>query len=135
MSTVVTEHPNATVVRRGYAAFNTADIPTLMEVFHEDACWDTPGRGPLAGSFHGRDAILGHFGQYGGLTAGTFQANLLGVVSNEDGTVVGIHQNTAQRDGKTLDVGCCILFEIRDGRIVDGREHFFDLHAWDEFWV
>ena len=22
-----------------------------------------------------------------------------------------------------------------DGRIVDGREHFYDLHAWDEFWA
>lgn len=135
MSTVVTEHPNATVVRRGYAAFNTADIPTLMEVFHEDACWHTPGRGPLAGTFQGRDAVFGHFGQYGGLTGGSFQANLLDVVANVDGTVVGIHQNTAARDGKSLDVGCCILFEIRDGKVVDGREHFFDLHAWDTFWA
>ena len=56
-------------------------------------------------------------------------------MSNGDGTVVGIHQNTAQRDGKALDVGCCIVFEIRDGRVVDGREHFFDLHAWDAFWA
>jgi len=135
MSTVVTEHPNATVVRRGYAAFNTSDIPTLREVFDENACWHTPGRSPLAGSFQGRDAVLGHFGQYGDLSSGTFQANLLGVVSDEDGTVVGVHQNAAQRDGKTLDVSCCILFEIRDGHIVDGREHFFDLHAWDNFWA
>jgi len=134
MSTVITEHPNATLVRRGYAAFNTADIEALMEVFHEDACWHTPGRGPLGGSFQGRDEVFGHFGQYGGLTAGTFQADLLDVVTNEDGTVVGIHRNTAQKDGKTLDVGCCIVFEIRDGRLVDGREYFFDLHAWEEFW-
>ena len=21
-----------------------------------------------------------------------------------------------------------------DGRVIDGREHFFDLYAWDEFW-
>jgi ketosteroid isomerase-like protein len=24
---------------------------------------------------------------------------------------------------------------LRDGRLVDGREYFFDLHAWDEFWA
>jgi hypothetical protein len=24
---------------------------------------------------------------------------------------------------------------VVDGRIVDGREHFYDLHAWDEFWA
>jgi len=135
MSTTVTEHPNVALVRRGYTAFNTADIPTLMELFHEDACWHTPGRSPLAGSFQGRDAVFGHFGQYGGLTAGTFQADLREIVANEDGTVVGIHQNTAQRDGRTLDVSCCLLFDIRDGRLVDGREYFLDLHTWDEFWA
>jgi ketosteroid isomerase-like protein len=132
---VATEHPNAALVRRGYAAFNTADMETLAELFHEDACWHTPGRGPLAGSYQGRDAVFGHFGQYGGLTAGTFRANVQEVLTNEDGTVVGIHQNTAERDGKILDVRCCIVFDIRDGQLVDGREYFFDLHAWDEFWA
>ena len=36
--------------------------------------------------------------------------------------------------GRKLDVNCCIVFEVKDGRIVDGREQFFDLHAWVEFW-
>jgi ketosteroid isomerase-like protein len=134
MDTVITEHPNAVLVRRGYAAFNTADMATLTELFHEDSAWHTPGRSPLAGSYQGRDAVFGHFGQYGGLTAGTFQAELEAVVANDDGTVVGIHRNTGQKDGKTLDVACCIVFDIKDGQLVDGREYFFDLHAWDEFW-
>jgi len=56
------------------------------------------------------------------------------VLTDEDGRVIGIHRNTAERDGKKLDVQCCIVFEIEDGRLIDGREHFFDLHAWDEFW-
>jgi ketosteroid isomerase-like protein len=135
MTTVIAEHPNATLIRRGYEAFNTADIGTLVQIFHEDACWHTPGRSPLAGSFRGRDAVLGHFGQYGALTAGTFRANLEDVAASGTGTVVGIHRNTAERDGKTLDVACCIVFTIRDGLCVDGREHFFDLAAWDEFWA
>jgi ketosteroid isomerase-like protein len=37
-------------------------------------------------------------------------------------------------NGKHLDVGNCIVFELTDGRITDGREHFHDLYAWDEFW-
>jgi uncharacterized protein len=40
----------------------------------------------------------------------------------------------AERNGKKLDVYCCIAFEIRDGRVVDGWEYFEDLYAWDEFW-
>ena len=57
------------------------------------------------------------------------------VLASDDGRVVGIHHNSAQRNGKRLDVGCCIVFQVKDGRIVSGREHFYDLYAWDEFWA
>ena len=28
----------------------------------------------------------------------------------------------------------CIVFQLKDGRVTDGREHVADLYAWDEFW-
>jgi len=40
-----------------------------------------------------------------------------------------------QRKRKRLDTGCCIVFEVKGGRIVDGRVHFYDLHNWDPFWL
>ena len=125
---------NAELVRRGYAAFNTADMATLTELFDESASWHTPGRGPLAGDHEGREATFAQFGQYGGQTAGTFQATLEDVLATDDGRVVGVHHNTAERNGKHLDVRACVVFELKDGRVIDGREHFFDLYAWDEFW-
>jgi uncharacterized protein len=125
---------NADLVRRGYAAFNAADIPTLNELFDARASWHTPGRSAIAGDYAGRDAAFAQFGRYGGETNGTFKAELQEVLADDDGHVVGVHHNTAERNGKRLDVGCCIVFEIKDGRVVDGREHFFDVHAWDEFW-
>jgi len=48
--------------------------------------------------------------------------------------VAGRHHNSGERNGKLLDVDCCIVFELKDGRIVDGSEHFYDLHNWDGFW-
>jgi len=125
---------NAETVRRGYAAFNAGDMKTLTELFDEGATWHTPGRSPVAGDHKGRDAAFAQFGKYGGQTGGTFKAALLHVLKGDDGRVVGIHRNTAERNGKRLDVGCCIVFEFKDGRVVDGREHIYDLHAWDEFW-
>ena len=125
---------NAETVRRGYAAFNAADLKTLTELFDESASWHTPGRSPIAGDRKGRDAIFAQFGRYGGDTAGTFKATLLDVLKSDDGRVIGIHRNTAERGGKRLEVGCCIVFEFKNGRVVDGREHFYDLYAWDEFW-
>lgn len=125
---------NAEVVRRGYAAFNAADMKALTEIFHENASWHTPGRSRIAGDHSGRDAAFAHFGCYVGETGGTFKAELLHLLTSDDGCVVGVHHNSGERNGKRLDVGCCIVFEIRDGQIFDGREHFYDVHAWDEFW-
>ena len=125
---------NAELIRRGYAAFNAGDMDTLMGLFDENASWHTPGRSPIAGDNVGREAAFAQFGRYGGDTGGTFKAELRELLADDDGRVVGIHHNTAERDGKTLDVDCCLVFQVRDGKVVDGREHFYDLHAWDEFW-
>lgn len=128
------EGTNAAIVRRAYEAFNTSDLETLAEIFHEDSSWHTPGRSPIAGDNRGREAVFAQFGSYVGDTGGTFKATLQAVFESEDGRVVGLHHNSAQRNGKLLDTGCCITFELEDGKIVSGREHFFDLYNWDAFW-
>lgn len=125
---------NAEVVRRGYQAFNAGDIKTLTELVPENASWHTPGRSPIAGDHRGREAVFAQFGRYGGETGGTFKATLRHVLASGDGRVVGIHHNSGERNGKRLDVDCCIEFQVKDGRMISGREHFYDLHAWDEFW-
>lgn len=125
---------NAETVRRGYAAFNSGDMKTLTEIFHESASWHTPGRGLLAGDRKGREATFALFGRYAGETGGTFKATLLHVLKSDDGRVVAIHHNTAKRDGKQLDVDCCLVCEFKDGRVTGGWEYFFDLYAWDKFW-
>ena len=126
---------NAELVRRGYAAFNTADVATLMEIMDENVTWNTPGSSTIAGEYRGRDAVFGQFGRYGGETAGTFHADLKQVFTAPDGSVVGLHHNTGERNGKRLDTDCCVVFEIRNGKLVSGREHFRDLGNWDSFWA
>ena len=131
---VQTEIDNAEVVRRGYAAFNAADVATLTELMDENVSWHTPGRSPIAGDYLGRDAVFGQFGRYGGDTNGTFKAELKQLFSADDGRVIGLHHNSAERNGKRLDTDCCIVFEIENGKVKSGTEHFFDLHNWDQFW-
>jgi uncharacterized protein len=125
---------NAAIVRRGYDAFNRGDLATLTGLFGDDVSWHTPGRSPLAGDVVGRKAVFARLGRYLAETGGTFRADLKRVLTDEDGRVIGIHHNVAERGGRHLDVYCIVVFELEDGRIVDGREHFDDLSAWDEFW-
>jgi uncharacterized protein len=125
---------NVEIMRRAYEAFNAADIDTLTELFDESVVWHLPGRSSMADDYQGRDATLAYFGQIGEKTGGTFQAELQQLFAGDDGRVIGLQRSTGERDGKRLDVSNCIVFELKDGKVVDGREHFNDLYAWDEFW-
>jgi len=125
---------NVAVMRRAYEAFNTGDIDTLTQLFDESAVWHLPGRSSFADDYQGRDATLAYFGQLAQETGGTFRAELKHLAADDDGHVVGIHRSTGDRNGKHLDVADSIVFKLKDGRIIDGREHFEDLYAWDAFW-
>ena len=126
---------NEAIVRRGYEAFNSGDMDTLVELFDESAVWHTPGRSWPSNEYQGREATLAYFGRLGQETGGTFQAELQqDLLADDDGHVVAIQRSRAERDGKQLDVDNLIVFQLEDGRITDGREHFHDLYAWDEFW-
>jgi uncharacterized protein len=125
---------NVATMRRAYEAFNTGDIDTLTELFDESAVWHLPGRSSMATDYQGRDATLAYFGRIGQETGGTFRAELKDLTADDDDRVVGIQRSTGDRNGKHLDVSDCIVFQLKDGRITDGREHFEDLYAWDEFW-
>src|SRR5437763_9523681 len=126
---------NAAIMRRAYAAFNSGDMNTLIALFDDGVVWHLPGRSRFADDYQGRDATLGYFGQLAQETGGTFRAELQHLLADDEDRAIDIQRSTAQRDGKHLDVGNCIVFELKDGRITDGREHFHDLYAWDEFWT
>jgi ketosteroid isomerase-like protein len=125
---------NAAVIRRGYEAFNSGDMATLTELFDEGAVWHLSGRSSMANDYQGRDAAFAYFGRLGQETGGTFRAELERLLADDDDRVVGIQRNTAEREGKQLDDPICLVFQLRDGRIIEGWEHHRDLYAWDEFW-
>jgi uncharacterized protein len=130
----MTADENVAIMRRAYEAFNAGDLDTVSETFDESVVWHLPGRSSMADDYEGREATLAYFGHLAQETGGTFRAELQHLAADGDNRVVGIHRSKADRDGKHLDVADCIVFELKDGRVTDGREHFENLYAWDEFW-
>jgi ketosteroid isomerase-like protein len=124
---------NAKLIRGGYDAFNRADIAALTELFAEGTMWHVPGRSVMAGDYKGRDATFEYFGRLHQSTDGTVRANLRSLVAEGD-TVVARQTNTATRGDRHLNLDVCLVFEMRDGRIVEGQEYHYDQYAWDEFW-
>ena len=48
--------------------------------------------------------------------------------------VAGEGVNSGRRNGTTLSVDYCVVFDLVDGRIVSGREHFCDPIQLEQFW-
>ena len=71
---------------------------------------------------------------YGGETGGTFKAELKQVFTSADTTWSACITTAGSETEGKLDTDCCIVFEIENGRMTSCREHFFDVHNWDEFW-
>ena len=135
MADVTQGNQNSDLVRRGYAAFNSGDMDTLTQMIDQSCMWHSPGKSSFAGNYKGHEAIFGHFGRLGSETRGTFKSNLSNVTESEDGSVVAVHRDTGERNGKRLDVLCCIVFDIKNGKVMEGREYIYDLYAWDTFWA
>src|SRR5918912_2513028 len=116
---------NAAAIRRGYDLFNSGDLEQLAQLFAEDVVWHSGGRGRFAGEKRGRDATFAYFGQLGELSGGTFRTELHDVVASDE-HVVGLHTNTGRRDGKALNLKEALVFQMRDGKIVEAWEHYED---------
>ena len=131
---MATAQENAATVRRGYELFNSGNLEDLAQIFADDVSWHTGGRGRMSGDKRGRDATFAYFGQLGQLSGGSFRAELHDVVANDE-HVVGLHIDTGQREGRTLNVKEALVFHLRDGKVVEAWEHFEDSQAWEEFWA
>lgn len=128
------EHPNATLVRRGYDAFNTADIEAMGDVLAEDVVWHEPGRSVLAGDYKGGDQVLGLLRRLHDLSGGTFAVELIDLLVDAE-RVTAFQRLTGQRGAMTLDTVDVVDFEIHRGRITEVTVYQSDTYAFDEFWA
>jgi len=105
-------HPNEELVRRGYEAFNNADVETLRELFADTTIFHEPGRSPVSGDYQGLDQVLGFFGTLAERSGGTFRATLHDVVANDE-HAVGLHTSDAERDGRRISSPTVLEFHVR----------------------
>jgi ketosteroid isomerase-like protein len=129
------EHPNATLVRDMFAAFQRGDIDAIRRALSEDVVWHFPGReGRLAGSHRGRDAVFAFLLNVNALTSGTFEVDVIDVVAN-DRHAVAVFRGTGTRNGKTLDNPTCLRMRIDGDQVSELWEFVWDLYHVDDFWT
>jgi ketosteroid isomerase-like protein len=117
------EHANETALRAGYAAFSSGDFDKLNEFIPEDAVWHVLGNSSLSGDYNGRDAIYGYFGKLMETTGGTFKAELVDVLANDE-RAVAIQRSTATVDGKETSTTDVLVDRFVDGVGVETWVYF-----------
>jgi uncharacterized protein len=127
----MTDHPNVTRTRDGYAAFAKADFAALNELFAEDVLWHVQGRNQLTGDYRGRDAVYGFFGKLMELTQGSFHIDLHAVFADDERGVALVDQ-TASRDGQSIRSYNSHIFHFRDGMVTEFWDASTDQYAFDE---
>jgi ketosteroid isomerase-like protein len=120
-------------VRRGYAAFNSGDVETLMSIFTQDVTQHVPGNSPLAGTYKGPEAVLGYYGKLAEMTDGTFRAHLIDVHGDGAGHVCAVHQISATREGARRVSRGSILFTMVGDKVSDLLEMRSDMPGDDAF--
>jgi len=128
------DYPNAEPIHQAFDAFARGDMATMQSLVAEDTVWHIPGRGPLAGDHHGRDAVFEMFGRLVQASEGTFDQRLLDVLTSEDHAVALTHA-TARRGDHNYKGQDAWIFELRDGQIAEACWRPEDVYAADEFWT
>jgi ketosteroid isomerase-like protein len=127
------EHAYEAVIRRMYQDFESGDLDLLGTVMAQDVVWHEPGRGRFAGDYKGAEAVLGFLGALKEESGGTFNIEILEVVTQPERAVV-FQRETAKRSGNILDVIAAVDFEIHHSKITEVTVYHTDTYQFDEFW-
>jgi limonene-1,2-epoxide hydrolase len=118
----MSEQENIALVQRFCAAWNKADIPTIMDFFADDAVYHNM---PIQ-AIQGKDAIKGMIEQFMAPFDGC-DWQVLHIAAAGD--VVLTERVDKFLGAKQIELPVMGTFEIKDGKIGAWRD-YFDLAAW-----
>ena len=130
----MSDHPNVQRMRDGYDAFAKGDLAALRELMTEDVVWHVPGRTSLAGDYHGIDDVLVFFVRVMEVTAGSFRAEPLTLLADDDYGAAHV-RITAHRGDRHLDVMNVQVSRLRDGRVAEFWDTTTDPDATEAFYA
>ena len=130
METTVTEHPNATLFRKGYEAFNNGDMDTIRSLFDQDITWHAPGRSRFSRDRRGIDDTLASFMEIISATGGTFHVDVHDIVANDEHAVAIVTQHW-DHEGTSYEDRAAHVVHLKDGKLTeswyfDEKPYLFD---------
>ncbi len=125
---------NERIVRRIFDAFARQEGLALRGLFDEEAVWSVPGRGVMAGTYRGREAIFRFLAKLPKETEGTYGSELIDVLASED-RAAALYRARGTRHGRALELEQVLLFRIEGGRVRHVLALPSDPEAFETFWA
>jgi uncharacterized protein len=119
------------VLRAYLDALTAGDLDAIADSFADDCTWTLHGTLPLAGTRHGRAAIMEFLLGAGSLYRPGTQRFAFGDITaqGERAVLEWRVQGVAAATGLPYDNEYCGVFVVRDGRIAEVREYLDTQHA------
>jgi uncharacterized protein len=125
---------NEAIVRRIFDAFARRQGLALRGLFADDAVWSVPGKGVMAGTYEGREAIFRFLAMLPKETEGTYRSELVDVLASDD-RAAALYRARGTRHGRTLELDQVLLFRIDDGLVRSVLALPSDPDAFETFWA
>jgi uncharacterized protein len=118
------------IVRRLLDALEARDVAAISSLLTDDVLYYFPGRGPVAGTYHGRDAVLGLFRAFAELFDGPLEMSTHDVVASE-AHVIDLATYRGVRGGQSLTWNAVRLYHVDDDRISEIWLMIGDVYGFD----
>ena len=113
------EHPNVTIVREGFEAFQKGDMEWMDQHLSDDVIWHVGGNSKWSGAYEGRAKVLEFFARQTQALSGQPSVDIHDIVGSDDHVVVlGTAQATAA-DGSSAEWKYVQVFHIRGGKATE----------------
>ena len=125
------EHPNVAIAREGIAAMEKGDMAWLDAHMADDIAWHVGGNSKSAGTYRGKDTVMGFFGSMNDVS---MDLDTHDVVGNDDHVVVLGTAKLAAPDGDSVEYNYVNIFHIRDGKVTEAWGMSENDAETDAFW-
>ena len=120
------------IVRQLLDALEARDVASIGELLADDVVYHFPGRGPVAGTYRGRDEVIGLFRALAGLFDGPLAMTSHDVVASE-AHVVDLATYTGGREGQSFTWNAVRLYHVDADRVSEIWLMIGDIYALDDF--
>ena len=125
---------NDRIVRQIFGAFARQEGLALRGLFADDAVWVVPGRGVMAGTYRGREAIFRFLVKLPKETDGTYGSELIDVLVSDE-RAAALYRARGERHGRTLELDQLLLFRFGGSLVREVLALPSDADAFEAFWA